>query len=58
MFGFTIYFSNSQVKLFQHVKASKFPNCEKDNLKSFFNILKAYGLDQQKESNIGVVERF
>jgi hypothetical protein len=37
---------------------SKFPNCEKDSLKSFINILKAYGLNQQKESNIGVVESF
>jgi len=24
---------------------SKLPNCDKDNLKSFINILKAYGLD-------------
>jgi hypothetical protein len=35
---------------------SKLPNCEKDSLKSFINILRAYGLDQQRESNIGVVE--
>jgi hypothetical protein len=32
------------------------PSCEKDSLKSFINILKAYGLDQQRPSNIGVVE--
>jgi len=25
---------------------SKLPNCEKDSLKSFINILKAHGLDQ------------
>jgi hypothetical protein len=31
------------------------PNCDKESLKSFINILKAYGLDQQRESNIGVV---
>jgi hypothetical protein len=35
---------------------SKLPNCEKDSLKSFINILRAYGLDQQRESNIGVVK--
>jgi len=35
---------------------SKLPSCEKDNLKSFTNILKAYGLDQQRPSNIGVVK--
>jgi hypothetical protein len=35
---------------------SKLPNCERDSLKSFISILRAYGLDQQKESNIGVVE--
>jgi hypothetical protein len=29
---------------------SKLPNCEKDSLKSFINILKAYGLDQQRKS--------
>jgi hypothetical protein len=34
----------------------EFPNCERNNLKSFINILKAYGLDQQRESNIEVVE--
>ncbi len=27
------------------------PNCEKDSLKSFINILKAYGLYQQGESS-------
>jgi hypothetical protein len=35
---------------------SKLPNCEKYSLKYFINILKAYGLDQQRESNRGVVE--
>jgi len=35
---------------------SKLPNCERDNLKSFINILRAYGLNQQKENNIGVVK--
>jgi hypothetical protein len=34
---------------------SKLPNCERDNLKSFINILRAYGLDQQKESKIGIL---
>jgi hypothetical protein len=34
----------------------EFPNSEKNSLKSFIKILKAYGLDQQRESNIGVVE--
>ncbi len=48
-FGFTIYFSNSQTKLFQCIRSSKFPNCERDNLKSFFNILRAYKLNQQKK---------
>jgi hypothetical protein len=48
---------NSQAKLFQHVRASKFSNYEKDSLKSFFNILKAYGLNKQRESNIGVVKK-
>jgi hypothetical protein len=37
---------------------SKLPNCEKYSLKSFINILKAYGLDQQKESNIRVIKSF
>jgi hypothetical protein len=37
---------------------SKLSNCERDSLKSFINILKAYALDQQRESNIGVVESF
>ncbi len=32
------------------------PNCERDSLKPFINILRTYGLDQQWESNIGVVE--
>jgi hypothetical protein len=36
------YFSNSQAKPFQHVKASKLW----DSLKSFINILKEYELDQ------------
>jgi len=31
----------------------KLPNCEKGSLKSFINILKAYGLDS-KGSNIGL----
>jgi hypothetical protein len=35
---------------------SKLPNCEKDSLKSFINILKSYGLDQQRASNIGIAE--
>jgi hypothetical protein len=35
---------------------SKLPNCERDSLKSFIHILRAYGLDYQRESNIGVVE--
>jgi hypothetical protein len=35
---------------------SKLPNFEIDSLKSFINIFKAYGLDQQRENNIGVVE--
>jgi hypothetical protein len=34
------------------------PNCERDSLKSFINILRAYGLDQQKESNIRIVNSF
>jgi hypothetical protein len=34
----------------------KFPNCERNSLKSFVNILRTYGLDQQRESNIRVVE--
>jgi hypothetical protein len=34
------------------------PNCEKDSLKSFINILKAYGFDHQKESNIGIIKSF
>jgi hypothetical protein len=37
---------------------SKFLDFERDSLKSFINILRAYELDQQKESNIGVVESF
>jgi hypothetical protein len=37
---------------------SKLPNCERNSLKSFINILKAYGLDQQREKNIGVIESF
>ncbi len=36
----------------------KIPNCEKDKLKSFINVLRAYGLDQQNESNIGVTKSF
>jgi hypothetical protein len=32
------------------------PNCERNSLKSFINILRAYGLDQQQESNIRVVK--
>jgi hypothetical protein len=31
---------------------SKLPICEKVNLKSFIEVLKAYGLDQQRPSNI------
>jgi hypothetical protein len=46
---------DSQGKFFN---VSELPNCEKDSLKSFINILKAYGLDQQRENNIGVVESF
>jgi hypothetical protein len=34
----------------------KLPSCEKDSLKSFINILKASGLNQQRPNNIGVVE--
>jgi hypothetical protein len=34
------------------------PNCERDSLKSFINILRAYGLDQQKENNIRIVNSF
>ncbi len=37
---------------------SKLPNCERDSLNSFINILRVYGLDQQKESKIGVVQSF
>jgi hypothetical protein len=37
---------------------SKLPNCEKDSLKPFINILRAYELDQQRENNIGVVKSF
>jgi hypothetical protein len=36
----------------------KFPNWERDNLKSFIKILRAYGLNWQRESNIGVVESY
>jgi hypothetical protein len=32
------------------------PNCERDSLKSFINILRAYGQDQQRENNVGIVE--
>jgi hypothetical protein len=32
------------------------PNCERDSLKSFINILRTYGLDQQRKSNIRFVE--
>ncbi len=35
---------------------SKFPSCEKDNLKFFINILKAYELNQQRLGNIKIVE--
>jgi hypothetical protein len=35
---------------------SKLPNCEKDSLKSFINILRSYGLDQQRVSNIVVAK--
>jgi hypothetical protein len=31
---------------------SKLPICEKVNFKSFIKVLKAYGLDQQRPSNI------
>ncbi len=34
----------------------KLPNCERTSLKSFIDILKTYGLDQQRESNMRVVE--
>ncbi len=37
---------------------SKLPNCERDSLNSFINILRVYGLDQQKEGKIGVVQSF
>jgi hypothetical protein len=37
---------------------SKLPNCERDSLKSFINILRTYELDHLKEGNIGVVEGF
>jgi hypothetical protein len=37
---------------------SKLPNCEKDSLKPFINILRAYELDQQRENNVGVVKSF
>ncbi len=37
---------------------SKLPNCERDSLKSFINILRAYELDHLKESNIRVVKSF
>jgi hypothetical protein len=36
----------------------EFPNCERDSLKSFINILRAYRLNQQRESNIGVIKSF
>ncbi len=35
---------------------SKVPSCEKDNLKYFINILKAYGLNQQRLSKIERIE--
>jgi len=35
---------------------SELPNCKKDSLKSFINILRTYGMDWQRESNIGVVK--
>jgi len=31
---------------------SKLPICERTNLKSFINVLRAYGLDQHKSNNI------
>ncbi len=34
------------------------PNCERDSLKFFINVLKAYGLDQQRESNIRIVKSY
>jgi len=37
---------------------SKLPNYEKDSIRSSINILKAYELNQQRESNIGVVKSF
>jgi hypothetical protein len=37
---------------------SELPNCERDNLKSFINILRAYELDQHKENNIGIVKSY
>jgi hypothetical protein len=36
----------------------KLPNCERVSLKFFINVLKTYGLDQQRESKIGVIESF
>ncbi len=62
-----INLSNSQSKVWIHnpifqihkqnsLSMSKLPNCERINLKSFTNIWKAYGLDQQRENNIGIVE--
>jgi hypothetical protein len=37
---------------------SKLSSCEKNILKFFINILKTYGLDQQRASNIkGVVDK-
>jgi hypothetical protein len=54
-FEFTIYLSKSKQISFS---MSEIPNYEKDSFKSFINILRAHGLNQQRESNIGVVKSF
>jgi hypothetical protein len=54
-FGFIIYLFFHKQKSFG---ISKLPNCERNSLKSFINILKAYELNQQRESNIKVVKSF
>jgi len=45
-----------QIHKKNYFNMSELPNCERDSLKSFINILRAYGLDQQWENNIKVVE--
>jgi hypothetical protein len=47
-----------QIHKQKNFSMSELSNCERNSLKSFINILKAYGLDQQRESNIVVVESF